>query len=90
MRPAPWHRVLRLCKSTRRELRYARAPSREITARRCGLAPHAVEELPMIPGRFAEQLYAVMRIVFGLVFLMYGLQKFGMRSEEHTSELQSH
>jgi putative oxidoreductase len=32
----------------------------------------------MIPGRFAEQLYAVMRIVFGLVFLMYGFQKFGM------------
>ena len=32
----------------------------------------------MIPERFAPQAYAVMRIVFGLVFLMYGLQKFGM------------
>lgn len=32
----------------------------------------------MIPERFAPQLYAVMRIVFGLVFLMYGSQKFGM------------
>lgn len=32
----------------------------------------------MIPERFASQAYAVMRIVFGLVFLMYGLQKFGM------------
>jgi putative oxidoreductase len=32
----------------------------------------------MIPERYAPQLYAVMRIVFGLVFLMYGSQKFGM------------
>jgi putative oxidoreductase len=32
----------------------------------------------MIPDRYAAQMYAVMRIVFGLVFLMYGLQKFGM------------
>jgi len=32
----------------------------------------------MIPERLAPQLYALMRIVFGLVFLMYGLQKFGM------------
>ena len=32
----------------------------------------------MIPERYATQLYALMRIVFGLVFLMYGLQKFGM------------
>jgi putative oxidoreductase len=32
----------------------------------------------MIPERYAPQLYAVMRIVFGLVFLMYGVQKFGM------------
>jgi putative oxidoreductase len=32
----------------------------------------------MIPDRFASQLYALMRIVFGLVFLMYGVQKFGM------------
>ena len=31
----------------------------------------------MIPERYAPQLYALMRIVFGLVFLMYGLQKFG-------------
>jgi putative oxidoreductase len=31
----------------------------------------------MIPERYAPQMYAVMRIVFGLVFLMYGLQKFG-------------
>jgi putative oxidoreductase len=32
----------------------------------------------MIPERYAPQLYALMRIVFGLVFLMYGVQKFGM------------
>ena len=32
----------------------------------------------MIPERYAPQMYALMRIVFGLVFLMYGLQKFGM------------
>ena len=32
----------------------------------------------MIPARYAPQTYAVMRIVFGLVFLMYGVQKFGM------------
>ena len=32
----------------------------------------------MIPDRYAPQTYAVMRIVFGLVFLMYGAQKFGM------------
>ncbi len=32
----------------------------------------------MIPERYAPQTYAVMRIVFGLVFLMYGVQKFGM------------
>ena len=32
----------------------------------------------MIPERLAPQLYALMRIVFGLVFLMYGVQKFGM------------
>lgn len=32
----------------------------------------------MIPDRYAPQTYALMRIVFGLVFLMYGVQKFGM------------
>ena len=32
----------------------------------------------MIPERCAPQLYAVMRIVFGLMFLTYGLQKFGI------------
>ena len=32
----------------------------------------------MIPERFAPQTYAVMRIVFALIFLNYGLQKFGM------------
>lgn len=32
----------------------------------------------MVPERYAPQMYAVMRIVFGLVFLMYGVQKFGM------------
>ena len=32
----------------------------------------------MIPERYGPQTYALMRIVFGLVFLMYGLQKFGM------------
>jgi putative oxidoreductase len=36
------------------------------------------QEAEMIPERYAPQTYAVMRIVFGLVFLMYGLQKFGM------------
>ena len=32
----------------------------------------------MIPERCAPPLYAVMRIVFGLMFLTYGLQKFGI------------
>ena len=32
----------------------------------------------MVPERLAPQLYALMRIVFGLVFLLYGLQKFGI------------
>jgi putative oxidoreductase len=32
----------------------------------------------MIPGRYAPQLYAVMRIVFGSSFLCHGLMKFGM------------
>ena len=32
----------------------------------------------MIPERFAPQTYALMRIVFALIFLNYGLQKFGM------------
>lgn len=32
----------------------------------------------MIPGHLAPQVYAVMRIVFGLMFAMYGLQKFGL------------
>ena len=32
----------------------------------------------MIPERYGPQLYALMRIVFGLVFLAYGLQKFGI------------
>lgn len=32
----------------------------------------------MIPDRLAPQLYALMRIVFGFVFLLYGLQKFGV------------
>lgn len=32
----------------------------------------------MIPERLSSQMYALMRIVFGLVFLMYGSQKFGM------------
>jgi len=32
----------------------------------------------MIPDRFAPQLYALMRIVFALMFLNYGVQKFGM------------
>jgi putative oxidoreductase len=32
----------------------------------------------MIPDRYAPQTYALMRIVFGLILLMYGLQKFGM------------
>lgn len=32
----------------------------------------------MIPDRLAPQTYALMRIVFGLMFLTYGLQKLGM------------
>lgn len=32
----------------------------------------------MIPERFAPQTYALMRIVFGFLFLCHGLQKFGM------------
>src|SRR5688572_8267568 len=32
----------------------------------------------MIPERMAPQTYALMRIVFGLMFLTYGLTKFGM------------
>jgi putative oxidoreductase len=35
-------------------------------------------EAQMIPERNAPQVYALMRIVFGLVFVMYGSQKFGM------------
>jgi putative oxidoreductase len=32
----------------------------------------------MIPERYAPHTYALMRIVFGLMFLTYGLQKFGL------------
>ena len=32
----------------------------------------------MIPERYASQIYAIMRVVFGLMFLTYGVQKFGM------------
>ena len=32
----------------------------------------------MIPERLSPQIYAVMRIVFGLMFMTYGMQKFGM------------
>jgi putative oxidoreductase len=32
----------------------------------------------MIPERYASQTYAVVRIVFGLMYLTYGLQKLGM------------
>jgi putative oxidoreductase len=32
----------------------------------------------MIPQRYAPQTFALMRIVFGLMFLSYGLQKLGM------------
>ena len=32
----------------------------------------------MIPERFTPQTYALMRIVFGFIFLCYGLQKFGL------------
>lgn len=32
----------------------------------------------MIPERFTPQAYALMRIVFGLMFLTYGLMKMGM------------
>ena len=31
----------------------------------------------MIPERFSQQIYALMRIVFGLLFLCHGMQKFG-------------
>jgi putative oxidoreductase len=36
----------------------------------------------MIPERMAPQAYALMRIVFGLLFMMFGLQKFGMLGGE--------
>ena len=36
----------------------------------------------MIPERFAPQAYALMRMVFGLIFMMFGLQKFGMLGGE--------
>jgi putative oxidoreductase len=36
----------------------------------------------MIPERMAPQVYALMRIVFGLIFMMFGLQKFGMLGGE--------
>ena len=36
----------------------------------------------MIPERMAPHAYALMRIVFGLIFMMYGLQKFGMLGGE--------
>ena len=32
----------------------------------------------MIPERYASQAYALMRIVFALMYLTYGLQKLGM------------
>ena len=32
----------------------------------------------MIPERYAPHTYALMRIVFGLMFMTYGMQKFGM------------
>ena len=32
----------------------------------------------MIPDRFAPQTFALMRLVFGFLFLCHGLQKFGM------------
>jgi len=32
----------------------------------------------MIPERYGPHAYALMRIVFGLMFLTYGLQKFGL------------
>ncbi len=36
----------------------------------------------MIPERIAPQAYALMRMVFGLIFLMFGLQKFGLLGGE--------
>jgi putative oxidoreductase len=36
----------------------------------------------MIPERMAPQAYALMRIVFGLMFMMFGLQKFGLLGGE--------
>lgn len=32
----------------------------------------------MIPERYAPQTHALMRVVFAVIFLNYGLQKFGM------------
>ena len=32
----------------------------------------------MIPERYAPQTYALMRIVFGFVFLIFGLEKWGL------------
>ena len=36
----------------------------------------------MIPERLAPQAFALMRVVFGLIFMMYGLQKFGLLGGE--------
>jgi len=36
----------------------------------------------MIPERMAPQAYALMRVVFGLIFMMFGLQKFGLLGGE--------
>ena len=32
----------------------------------------------MIPERYAPATYALFRIVFGFIFLIFGLQKFGL------------
>ena len=36
----------------------------------------------MIPERYAPTVYAAFRVVFGLMFLMHGLQKFGLFGEQ--------
>ena len=41
----------------------------------------------MIPERFGPQFYALMRIVFGVMFLTYGLQKFGLLNQDAVEPL---
>src|SRR5262245_60848155 len=43
----------------------------------CGFS-YLEETHAMIPNHYAPQAFALMRIVFGLMFMTYGLRKFGL------------